>query len=145
MSHSEQFMTDVLEKVAAGLINQEEGRWDSLDMYRRQQIKQRFLPMVLATLDAAKEVRGETFVASSFPVQDDMVPTAFLTMSVSDDTRSGWTWVRLADGDLILGFFPCGGTYEALETVVNDDYQTALALDPGHPAGVSEHTQTVED
>lgn len=30
----------------------------------------------------------------------------------SDDGRSNWVWVRLANGDLILGCFPQGDTYE---------------------------------
>lgn len=33
----------------------------------------------------------------------------------TDDGRSEWVWVRLANGDLILGVFPCGETYLAME------------------------------
>lgn len=32
-----------------------------------------------------------------------------------NDGRSDWMWVRLPNGDLILGLFPQGGTYEAVE------------------------------
>lgn len=31
------------------------------------------------------------------------------------DGRSPWMWVRLANGDLILGTFPYAETYEAVE------------------------------
>ena len=33
----------------------------------------------------------------------------------SDDGRSNWMWIRLQNGDLILGVYPQGGTYKALE------------------------------
>ena len=35
-----------------------------------------------------------------------------LSQKVDDDGRSGWKWFRLANGDLILGVFPRGETYE---------------------------------
>lgn len=31
------------------------------------------------------------------------------------DGRSEYCWVRLANGDLILGVFPCGDTYFSVE------------------------------
>ena len=31
------------------------------------------------------------------------------------DGRSNWVWVRLANGDLILGVFPQGDTYLSVE------------------------------
>lgn len=31
------------------------------------------------------------------------------------ETRSGWVWARLPNGDLILGVFPRGDTYEAVQ------------------------------
>ena len=33
----------------------------------------------------------------------------------ADDGRSGWQWLRLANGDLMLGVFPRGETYFAVE------------------------------
>lgn len=33
----------------------------------------------------------------------------------SMDGRSNWVWVRLPNGDLILGIYPQGDTYLALE------------------------------
>jgi hypothetical protein len=39
-----------------------------------------------------------------------------LSSSVRDpDGRSQWVWVRLPDGDLVLGIFPQGDTYELTE------------------------------
>lgn len=34
---------------------------------------------------------------------------------VSEDGRSRWLWVRLANGDLLLACYPQGGTYEIVE------------------------------
>lgn len=36
-----------------------------------------------------------------------------------DDGRSDWVWVRLANGDLLLGMFPCGATYEKVSSALN--------------------------
>lgn len=33
----------------------------------------------------------------------------------SEDGRSNWMWVRLPNGDLILGVYPQGNTYFAME------------------------------
>jgi hypothetical protein len=32
-----------------------------------------------------------------------------------DEGRSSWQWLRLPNGDLMLGVFPRGATYEAVE------------------------------
>jgi hypothetical protein len=34
-----------------------------------------------------------------------------LDQPIDDDGRSEWVWLRLANGDLMLGVFPRGGTY----------------------------------
>lgn len=34
-----------------------------------------------------------------------------ITAEVSADGRSEWIWLRLADGTLMLGLFPCGDLY----------------------------------
>lgn len=41
----------------------------------------------------------------------------FLLNQPADDMdgRSPWKWVRLANGDLLLGFFPSGDSYSATE------------------------------
>lgn len=38
-----------------------------------------------------------------------------LSQTESHDGRSGWLWLRLPNGDLILGVFPRGETYFAVE------------------------------
>ena len=40
---------------------------------------------------------------------------AVLYAPENDDGRSEWVWLRLASGDLILGLFPKGDTYFAVE------------------------------
>ncbi len=39
-----------------------------------------------------------------------------LSRPETDDGRSAWTWIRLQNGDLILGVYPCGETYFEIET-----------------------------
>lgn len=39
-----------------------------------------------------------------------------LEQSEHDDGRSGWTWVTLPNGDVMLGVWPRGDTYMATET-----------------------------
>ncbi len=65
-------------------------------------------------------------VADCFPVRDTALVEHMLAQSEGHDTRSEWTWLRTADGDLIVGFFPSGETYESLENVVADDYDAAV-------------------
>lgn len=36
-------------------------------------------------------------------------------LEMPDDGRSPWMWIRLPSGDLILGVFPYGDTYFAVE------------------------------
>ena len=38
-----------------------------------------------------------------------------LEAPLTGDGRSEWRWIRLANGDLILGVFPHGETYFAIE------------------------------
>lgn len=46
----------------------------------------------------------------------------------SRDTRSEWLWIRLADGTLILGFFPQGDEgYFGTEVAQSNDWQKAEA------------------
>lgn len=43
----------------------------------------------------------------------EAVANAVLASAEGDgDGRSGWKWVRLIDGTLMLAIFPRGGTYE---------------------------------
>jgi hypothetical protein len=47
----------------------------------------------------------------------------------SDNTRSGWEWVRFANGDLMLGTFPQGDTYMELEVPVETDWAAAYGTE----------------
>lgn len=49
-------------------------------------------------------------------------------LAPGEDTRSDWKWFRTVDSDLILGFFPCGLTYESIELDVDRDRRFAKAL-----------------
>lgn len=53
-------------------------------------------------------------IASVHPASDHSVQTV-LAADVDDDGRSPWMWVRLQNGDLILGIYPQGDTYLQLE------------------------------
>ncbi len=54
------------------------------------------------------------------------------------DGRSGWKWLRLRNGDLLLGVFPRGATYEATE--VDAQFPGAPAADffPERPVPIPE-------
>jgi hypothetical protein len=49
------------------------------------------------------------------PASYDAVVQVLLTTADDDDGRSPYMWVRLANGDLILGVFPRGATYTSIE------------------------------
>lgn len=44
-----------------------------------------------------------------------------LNMPVGDDTRSEFKWIRLVNGDLILGVYPTGDGYFDVEADVEAD------------------------
>jgi len=57
----------------------------------------------------------EITIATIHPASEDSVHTV-LNASVNDeDGRSNWVWLRLPNGDLILGVFPQGDTYFSCE------------------------------
>lgn len=49
------------------------------------------------------------------PASAESVRTVLTADENSGDGRSNWVWVRLRNGDLILGVFPQGDTYFATE------------------------------
>ncbi len=49
------------------------------------------------------------------PASAEAVATVLSEDELSEDGRSEWLWVRLPDGDLILGVYPQGETYFATE------------------------------
>lgn len=66
----------------------------------------------------------EKQIAHSFPANKTVV-TTLLEMVVDDDTRSDFRWLRLQNGDLMLGVFPRGDGYFEVETEVEFDYKRA--------------------
>jgi len=50
-----------------------------------------------------------------FPAGNEAVRTVLAADEMSIDGRSNWVWLRLSNGDLILGVFPQGDTYFATE------------------------------
>lgn len=78
-------------------------------------------------------------IATSFPASEAVA--AFMASLPADggfvfhpdsglvhqsETRSEWRWFRLANGDLILGFFPQGDFgYFGIEVAVENDYDVA--------------------
>jgi hypothetical protein len=67
------------------------------------------------------DVLATSFTASVASVR------AVLDLPEGADGRSEYRWIRLANGDLILGVFPTGDGYFAVETNVEDDYRRSLA------------------
>lgn len=73
------------------------------------------------------------------PAHDDVIAHWFdaseevaaqvLNTPVHDDGRSDFVWMRLSNGDLILGVFPCGETYFDIEESVAADYKKAEKTD----------------
>jgi hypothetical protein len=55
--------------------------------------------LIIATLIEASDEEAEKLLAND----DD-----------NYDGRSPFYWIRLANGDLMLGVFPCGDTYEQI-------------------------------
>lgn len=58
--------------------------------------------------------RLDSLLAWAIPA-DEAVARAILAQPVGDDGRSGLTWFRLQNGDLILGVYPRGEAYFATE------------------------------
>jgi len=50
-------------------------------------------------------------IASIHPASEQSVKTVMMQSETSGDGRSPWVWLRLPNGDLILGVFPQGDTY----------------------------------
>lgn len=49
------------------------------------------------------------------PASLDSVSIVLAADENSDDGRSQWVWVRLSNGDLVLGLYPQGETYFSVE------------------------------
>lgn len=60
---------------------------------------------------------GEYLGSSCDASQEDA--NYVLAQPVDLDGRSDWKWVRLTDGSLILGVYPCGDTYIEMSDKIN--------------------------
>lgn len=65
----------------------------------------------------------ERIIASIHPASKKMVKLVRRADKDNFDGRSNWVWVRLPNGDLILGIYPQGDTYEACERDAQYPYQ----------------------
>lgn len=54
-------------------------------------------------------------IAYIHPASKKSVKKVLAATTKGQNGRSNWVWVRLPNGDLILGVFPQGETYEAVE------------------------------
>ncbi len=63
-------------------------------------------------------------LAEAFPANGEAIK-AVLQAPETDDGRSPWLWFQTAGGDLILGCFPRGDGFLAVEGHVTDDWQAA--------------------
>lgn len=140
---SENNLTEIMERVAQTFYAQQYGgqgfvEWEELSAVAKQEIKGNLLPMMMAVLDAVDEVEADTvklqptsmgYIASVWPVYETpRVPFDLLDLPVGDDTRSSWNWLRLANGDLMIGIFPCGDTYlELSDGAAEQDWKKAQA------------------
>ena len=55
------------------------------------------------------------YLVSHIPASQALVDMVLSAPEGDPDGRSEWRWFRLANGDLILGVFPCGDTYFEVE------------------------------
>jgi hypothetical protein len=67
-------------------------------------------------LDHPEDFDARTYpIASVHPASPTSVALVLAADENSDDGRSNWVWVRLANGDLVLGIYPQGDTYCEVE------------------------------
>jgi hypothetical protein len=67
-------------------------------------------------LDQPDEFDPKTHaIATIHPASAESVQQVLAADENDGDGRSQWVWVRLANGDLVLGLYPQGDTYFACE------------------------------
>lgn len=72
----------------------------------------------MTKVGAQRHIMDPVFDGNSVLVHPASRESVDLVLSRSEDDpngRSNWLWVRLPNGDLILGVFPQGDTYEMVE------------------------------
>lgn len=69
----------------------------------------------IAVEESALDDGRVPWLAAVHPASDESVREVMAQAAGTDDGRSEWTWLRLPNGDLMLGVFPRGETYFAVE------------------------------
>jgi hypothetical protein len=55
------------------------------------------------------------FLVATAPASQELVDHVLTAPTEGNDGRSEWLWIRLPNGDLILGVYPQGDTYMEVE------------------------------
>lgn len=88
----------------------------------RKPIAQVHKMVVHELIDDSNERGTEYTIATVTPVkQGTMIDQIIKSPITTGDGRSPWCWVRLSNGDLILGLFPQGETYELATAMERED------------------------
>jgi hypothetical protein len=66
---------------------------------------------VASVHDDAPEDNPDHFLYSTKPASTKAINAVLSTSMFDENGRSEWVWVRLRNGDLVLGVFPQGDTY----------------------------------
>lgn len=66
-------------------------------------------------MDSGDVPMEDKTILSMHTAIDEDIKTVLRAPRNTDDGRSQWLWIRLHNGDLILGCFPQGDTYLAVE------------------------------
>lgn len=83
------------------------------------------MPVHILSIDSDEvdEYAGEINLATIIPVRNSSQLHTVINAPITHDGdgRSQWCWVRFANGDLMLGFFPQGDTYELASAMEQED------------------------
>lgn len=70
---------------------------------------------IIEDLEVGKDYHANFTLATVHPAKAEVVDFVLSQPPGTADGRSEYVWVRLQNGDLILGVFPRGDTYFAVE------------------------------
>jgi hypothetical protein len=67
-------------------------------------------------------------LAEAWPASAEAIVRVIMANADEQDgfTRSEWLWIRIANGDLILGLFPQDDMYFDIEHLIEADYEKGL-------------------
>jgi hypothetical protein len=72
------------------------------------------------------DFKNYPWLAESFIASDEGVEMVLTAHTEDGEGRTDWLWIRLNNGDLILGVYPQGETYGRVLAIVAADYRKAL-------------------